>query len=425
MDTELRFISCLLGSNKHDQDELWTRQLPTTMFPLREKEIFWVMRFREKHGRFPSKRAFELKFDEELTQVEDPLSETLEPIVTQAAYAQLKDIVDSTTEMFNEKKDAADILDTFKSKANALQNLGTSSYVDERLDDTMIAQRRYKTMLASRNVKGAFIDSPWPRLNRLLNFVRPGEVVVIAARPSLGKTWLTLHWMNHLAKQGVDTLIVSKEMPTPQIADRITALRFGLDWENYRALCLTIEQQVDWKIAARKAAKIPYPMLVSGEETLEGTGIEQVYSKIQTTKPRVVAIDGAYLLSVKGLSKNATDTEKFGAISRAAKRIAKVTNTAIFVVIQMNRGAETKGGVAKGGMTTIYGADAWGQDADYVIEIAGERGADERAVCVHKSRETNIGDIFVNFKLSPLPDFSEKASLSSGSASKSTFKPLK
>jgi replicative DNA helicase len=416
MDPELRFVSALLNGNQAEQNEFWLRHLPLSLFPIREQEVHWVYRFREKHSKFPSATAFEARFNETLSPVADPLSVVIEPLVAQHAFAQLKAITDDTGKMFDEKREPGEILAFFRESSAKLQSHSEDSFVDENMESTDLPFRRYLDQQKTRHIKGAFIDSPWGKMNKLLNFLRPGEQFVLAARPALGKTWMLLNWMNHLGSQGIPTLVISKEMPSHQISDRLTAIRFQLDWEKYRALGLDILDQVQWKIRIRKMAHMPYPIIVSGEETLEGTGLEQVYTKLQKLKPRAFAVDGAYLLRPKDLGKNANEVERFSSISRGLKRMAKVTSTVSFSVIQMNRSAETKAGVSKGGMTTLYGADAWGQDADTVCELGGERGQSERVVMVHKSRETNIGDFFINFKLSPFPNFSEKASLSASSA---------
>lgn len=424
MDTELRLISRLLSANRTEQDEFWNKQLPLNVYALREQEMGWLMSYREKHGKFPSPRTFELRFDEELKPVDDPLSVVAEPVISQAAYTQLKGIIDKTSMMFQEKENTDDILDYFRTSATAIQSFGQTSYVDEALSDPNIALRRYADVAKRKDDPSTFMRSPWNQMNKMLNFVRPGELVSIAARLGMGKSWGLFHWMDFLASQGISTLIFSKEMPTQQCADRITALRFKLEYEAFRTMTLDIDQMVNWKIRARRAAKKPYPLLVSGEETFEGTGLEQLYAKVQRVKPRVVAIDGAYLLNVKSVSRNATDQEKFAAISRGAKRLAKVTNTAVFAVIQMNRSAEDKKGKTKGGVTTVFGADAWAQDSDVLIEISGDRGANERLVSIHKSRETRIGDFPINFSFSPFPDFSEKPSLTGGDSAAIKFKPL-
>lgn len=298
--------------------------------------------------------------------------------------------------------------------------------MDEDLRDPEVAFRRYRDCAKGTGARGRYIQTPWPTLNRLINFVRPGELFIITARPSIGKTWVLLWLMDFLAKAQVNSFLLSKEMPTASISDRLTAIRYGLDWDKFRAGTLDIQDQVRWKIKMRNERKHPYTLLVSGEETIEGTGIEHLYAKVMKAKPQVVAVDGAYLLKMKTLSRNAGPVEQATETSRALKRLAKVTNTQVFAVIQMNRTAEGKTGIATGNLGTVYGSDSWAQDADFLMNVGGERGSDERVLSMLKCRDTAIGDLFINFKLSPTPDFSGKTSLSASSAmNKIPFKVIR
>lgn len=423
MDSELRLISAVLHGNAAAQTEFWEKQLPLSLFPMHEQEMHWIMRHREKHGKFPSVALFEQRFDVELGAVDDPVSSCIDPLLRNAAYAEIKRVVDKTSEMFDSKTEPTDIVEYFRSSAASIQS-HSASYVDESLSDPSVALRRYQDFTSNTKVKGRYIQTPWAPLNKLLNYIRPEELFVLTARPSIGKTWCLLTIMDHLAKQGVPGFVLSKEMSTQSVADRLTALRFGLDWEKFRAGKLSPSEQVQWKIAARKSG--PYPLLVSGEETMEGTGLEHLYAKVQKIKPQVIAVDGAYLLKIKGISARADERERYAEVSRALKRLAKATKTQVFAVIQMNREAESKPGIARGSLGTVYGTDAWAQDSDFLIEVGGERGSNERVLSVLKSRETGIGDMFINFRLSPKPDFSAKVSLSAQSAmSKVAFKVIR
>lgn len=416
MDSELRFISCLLRSNPAEQTTFWEKQLPVSLFKLHELEVQWIYQFRQKYGKFPSPEAFLHKFDEnELKTVNDPLPACLEPVMTNAAYADIRTVLDRTAEMFSEKKEPAEIVETFRSLAEKVQTHAID-YVDEDMNDPLTVFKRYRDLTNGVGVRGRYIQTPWPVLNRLISFVRPGELFIITARPNIGKTWLLLFLLDFLAKAEVRTFLLSKEMPTASIADRVTAIRYGLDWEKFRTGTLDINDQVRWKIAMRRQRKKPYTLIVSGEETMEGTGMEHLHAKVLKEKPQAVAIDGAYLLKMKSLNRNASPVEQATEISRGLKRLAKVTQTQVFAVIQMGRAAETKGGVAQGNLSQVYGSDSWAQDADFLMNVGGERGTNERVLSMLKCRDAAVGDLFVNFSLTPKPDFSGKSTLSATSA---------
>jgi hypothetical protein len=424
MDSELRFISALLHANAAEQSDFWNKQLPNKVFTLRGQEMLWLSRFRERNGKYPSVEAFEAKYPEEgLPLVTDPLGACLEPILTTAAFTEIKQVVDKTTELFDKKEDPTKIVEAFRHLASKVTSHEVA-YVDEDMRDPMTAFLRYRDMAVQVTQNKTYIQSPWPTLNKLISFVRPGELFTITARTSLGKTWILANWADFLARAGVPTFIMSKEMPTASIADRMTAIRYGLDWEKFRTASLDISDQVKWKIAMRNTSAMPYTLVVSGEETIEGTGIEHLYAKVQRMRPQVIMVDGAYLMKISTVGKNASPVEQATEVSRMFKRMAKVLKAQVFVVNQMNRQAEDKKGIAKGTLGNVYGSDAWAQDSDFLLEVSGERGSNERVLRLLKSRDTGIGDMFINFILSPKPNFEGKATMSGAAMSGIKFKVI-
>jgi replicative DNA helicase len=209
----------------------------------------------------------------------------------------------------------------------------------------------------------------------------------------------------YLVARGVNCLFLSKEMPTEQVCDRFESLIFGLSYSRFRSGALSPKEMRLWSLKRHRLTNLP--LIISGDETLEGVGFSYIISKIQQYKPEVVFVDGAYLLSPEKVLTRAPLVERLACISRQFKAIAKATKTVIIEVVQMNRLAESEEGIAKGSLITLYGSDTWGQDADWVMDISGVRGANTRRISLLKARESNIGSFMIKFILDPFPDFSE------------------
>lgn len=415
LDPELRLLCALLSAKRSDQDWFYSKQIPLSVFQKRQREMLWVKSHRERHQAYPSLEAFAQHFKiDDCVEIRDPLTTVLEPVLREDAFTQIKDIVAATRKAFDSSEDPQKIIDNFRKGAASLVTPEVA-YTDIDMQNNSGVLARYKQtvqMLKGGDGTG-LITSPWGPLNKLLGWLRPGEVVALCGRPSLGKTWLLLEWANHLGHNRVDTLFISKEMPTAQIADRLECTRFHVDPHKLRLGQLTLPEVARWQGTKVRESIRPYPIIVSGDETLHGTGIEQVHAKIIQGKYACVVIDGAYLLTVdKSMSRDASDAEKAASLSRSMKRLAKVTGTAIIITLQINRTGESKAGVARGGLAAVFGSDAWAQDCDVVMEICGERKASERVVSVHKSRESGIGDFFLDFSLAPYPRFNCRKSLS-------------
>lgn len=410
-DLESRFIAALLKANVAEQEVFHAKQIPLEVFQLRPTELHWINSYREKHGRYPSVFAYEAKFDE-VEEHDDPVAACLQPIMDLAMFNQMRKVQDKTRKLLDEGESVQKAMAVFKDSASALTAY-SSDYVDVDFGNSRSALTRYQDWFRARKDRQA-MTTPWPTLTKLIKFLRHGEVVTICGRTSLGKTWLVINWCHHLAKGGAKCVFFTKEMPTEQIHDRFEAFHYGLPYDAMRASELPPKVLRRWRQARQKDSKLP--LIISGEETIEGGGLSPIISLIQRYRPQVVFIDGAYLIRPENAPKNAQSTEVLRLLSNRLKVIAKVTKTVIVPVVQMNRQAESKDGSAKGSISSVYGSDAWAQDSDYVIDIGGKRGTSSRLITLLKGRESNVGDFQVGFQLDPKPDFSESSSSLPGGA---------
>ncbi len=411
-DLESRFIAALLSAKPGEQATFHAQQIPPGVFKLRPTEMHWINAYRDKHGVYPSVRLYESKFDE-LELHSDPLSACLQPIMDLAMFQQMVKVQEKTRSMLDDGQSVQQAMTVFKTEASQLSTY-SADYVDVDFNRSRSALVRYQEWFKVRKQRQS-MTTPWPTLTKLIKFLRPGELVTICGRTSLGKTWLVINWCHHIAKGGTKCVFFTKEMPTEQIHDRFEALHYRLPYDAMRASDLPPKVLRRWRQERQIDSKMP--LVISGEETLDGGGLAPVIALIQRYQPEVAFIDGAYLIRPEHAPKNAQSTEVLRLLSNRLKTVAKVTKTVIVPVIQMNRQAESKDGSSKGSITSVYGSDAWAQDSDYVIDIGGKRGTSARLITLLKGRESNIGDFMVNFQLDPQPDFSESALALPGGAS--------
>ena len=422
MDNEIRFIACLLRASKATQEKFYAQSIPKGVFRLREQEINWVYRFRQQHGAYPSAKAYLAKFHEKLPKVADPLPACLQPVLDIAMFNQMNELTKAVKDKLDRGEPTESALALFKQGASRLTSFSVN-YVDHDFALNHSSIQRYRQMvrdLQLGNVK--LITSPWPSLNKLIGFLRPGNTAVLAARPSIGKTWITISWADYVASEGIETLYFTKEMTTEEISDRTEALRFKLPHSKIIRGELLPSELGRWHKcrASFKRDHAQHPLVISGDETTEGAGFEHVASKIEQYKPEFVVVDGAYLLSVKGLSKNANRTEKYAEISSQCKVLAKNLNTTILIVIQMNRRSEKPDGTTKGSISDLYGSDSWAQDADFVFDVGGKRGSNMRTINILKGRNSAIGEFNVKFQIDPYPNFDESGLIGKPTAQSST-----
>lgn len=426
MDSELRFISTLLRANKANQESFFAQQIPRGVFKLREIEINWIYKFRQQYNCYPSPKAFFDKFKEQLPVVKDPLPATLQPILDLAMFNQMNSLAQEVKKQIDSGGEITSALSLFKEGAARLNSYSVD-YADHSFATNPNAIVRYRKMVSDiAHKRLRMVQTPWPAMNKMIGYLRPGNTVVMAARMGMGKSWTTMFWADYVANLKIPTLYVTKEMPTEEATDRFEALRYHIPYTSLTRGELSPTQIKFWHYRKKFLAKHPenYPLIISGDETVEGVGVRHVVAKIIQYKPEFVIIDGAYLLSVEGMPKNANRVEVLSKISSQLKAAAKTLHTIIIIVIQMNRKAEKPDGTAKGGIADLYGADTWAQDADVVMDLGGKRGSNSRIINILKSRNSGIGEFNIEYKLDPCPSFKQISSVTSSPGSSVTFTPL-
>ena len=168
MDTELRFISSLLRSNKTHQDKFYAQQIPRGIFRLREVEISWIYKFRQQHGVYPSATAFEAKFKEKLPRVSDPVPACLQPLLDLAMFNQMSDLTLKVKERLDAGGDTSSALSLFKEGATKLTAY-TADYSDNRFASNADSLTRYKKFISDlSNGRLNFAMTPWPAMNKII-----------------------------------------------------------------------------------------------------------------------------------------------------------------------------------------------------------------------------------------------------------------
>jgi replicative DNA helicase len=420
-DAELRFIYSLLNANRGEQNHFYAQQIPRGLFKQRLIEIDWVFDHKETFGEFPSVFKFQKKF-EVLPRHRESLVASLQPILDLAMFNQMRKANTKVKELLDKGRPLKEAITVYKIEAEKLRTYD-SQYVDVDSNNSDLAVNRYKERQRQQRAH-TLLDSPWRSLNKLIKFFSPGELVTIAARPSMGKTWITLCMCDHFAATGNKVAFFSEEMPAEQVNDRLEALRYKLPYEDMRAGVLSLNMIRLWRLRKMRARRKKYEFITTADQSGLAS-LAHLESKIVQYKPAVVGIDGAYLIEPEGVAPNAKYHEKIGFLTKRLKKIAIRNKVVVIAVIQMNRTAEQKD-QTKGNIASVYGSDTWAQDTDWLLDISGKRGSAKRNISLLKGRESNIGEIWTTFQLDPCPRFTElRGSNVNQSEDQITFKQAK
>jgi len=258
--------------------------------------------------------------------------------------------------------------------------------------------------------------------------IDPG-MVVIAARPSMGKTAFACSLAINMAQLGSTVGIISLEMPNTQLAGRFASIVSGVEfWKIYRNKVELHESNykhaIDNKIDIGLNRMSSLPVFSTDNAKVNISDIRWKAEKLVKTKgAKVIIIDYIQLITAEE-SKNTTREREVAKLSAGIKAIAKDLGIVMIVLAQLNRESETPDKVSRPGkLSQLRESDAILADADMGIivdrpfkrgeVVNAETGAsteNEGAIIVEKFRngETGIVKLYFDPKLMHFRDEESK-----------------
>lgn len=172
--------------------------------------------------------------------------------------------------------------------------------------------------------------------NRMLGGLKPGELHILAARPSVGKTSIALQIARRVAADGHPVLILSQEMADEQLGLRIAANAARVDLGSLQTGKLDDNEWSRLSEAVDEISRLP--LHVDDEPALTLRAITAKARRIQGVK--LIVLD--YLQLSEG--EGDTRTAQVGSISRGLKKLAKQLGCSVLALSQLNRAVEQRPG---------------------------------------------------------------------------------
>src|SRR5687768_6449224 len=242
-------------------------------------------------------------------------------------------------------------------------------------------------------------------LDRMTSGLQAGDLVIIAARPSMGKTALALNIAEHVAvDNGLPVAIFSMEMSSTQLAMRMLGSIARVDQHKMRTGRLTDKEWGDLSEAMGKLHETPLFIDEGGALTALEVRARARRLKRQYSKLGLIVIDYLQLMSASSQGENrATEISE---ISRSLKAMAKELEVPVIALSQLNRALEQRPN-KRPVMSDLRESGAIEQDADVIMFIYREvvykpdlpeeqRGIAE--VIVGKQRNGPIGTVKLTFR---------------------------
>ena len=312
--------------------------------------------------------------------------------------AVLRKLIRTTEEIANTcyagKDPLEDILaDTEKQIFNLLQSRSTQDFVPIKQVAINVLEKieeAYKTQGTVTGVPTGFID-----LDYKLSGFQPSDLVLIAARPSMGKTAFVLNVVDHEAAVW--------EMSKEQLVNRMLSMESNVDAQKLRTGSLT---DSDWDAVVEGVGIIGNAKLVIDDTP--GISISELRSKCRKMKLEhglsIVIIDYLQLMSGSGKGGNDNRQQEISEISRSLKALAREMHAPVVALSQLSRACETRTD-HRPMLSDLRESGAIEQDADVVMFLYRDdyynkdtEHPNEAEVIIAKQRNGPIGTVTLIWK---------------------------
>ncbi len=221
--------------------------------------------------------------------------------------------------------------------------------------------------LAQRDTKFSGAPSGFTALDRITSGWQPSDIVIVAARPSMGKTAFVLSMSRNMAvEHKVPVAFFSLEMSAQQLVTRLIISETGISSEKIRTGDLSKEE---WQMLESKSAALSEAKIFIDDTA--AISLTELRAKCRNLKIQhdiqLVIIDYLQLMSGPPETKNSREQE-VSQISRGLKAIAKELNIPVIALSQLNRAVENRTD-KRPQLSDLRESGAIEQDADIVIFI--------------------------------------------------------
>ena len=242
------------------------------------------------------------------------------------------------------------------------------------------------------------------QLDALLGGFQPSDLVILAARPSVGKTSLALNVAQHAAvRENRKVALFSLEMSKEQLALRLLSAESGI---NPRPLQTGFVDETDWsKIAQVMNSMAAAPMWIDDSPALSVMELRTKARRLEAEQHGLdlVIVDYLQLMQASSPSRDANRVQEVSEISRGLKQLARELKVPVLALSQLSRGVEQRG-TAEPRLSDLRESGSIEQDSDVVIFLyrAEDQNPDAEVELIKakvaKHRNGPIGEVPLQFR---------------------------
>lgn len=282
--------------------------------------------------------------------------------------------------------------------------LATSSSSSQTMVKTKDFIYDYYNMLQERSKSGGGLtgqSTGYTALDNMTSGLQKSDLIIVAGRPSMGKTAFSLNVAENVSEAGGKVSIFSLEMSKEQLLERMVCSQAKVSGENLRRGSLS---QDEWGKVKDSLGKIKnWELEIDDNPSISVAEIRSKLRKSHSEKPvDLVVIDYLGLINMSN-GKNINKTEAVGEVTKALKQLARELDCPIILLSQLNRGVEQRED-KRPMMSDIRDSGSVEQDADVIMFLYRDEYYDVDSpakgiaeVIIAKQRKGAVGKVELAF----------------------------
>ena len=297
-----------------------------------------------------------------ISDLKSYVQEILESSTKRKLHSFAMKITQSTAESETSSKEIMDYLQSELNKIGNVQQMreirDSKAIIKTTLEYVTEMKKRGNNLLIG-------VDTGFAGLNKMTTGFNKGDLVIVAARPAMGKTTLVLNMAQRALDTGRGVAFFSLEMPAEQLMLRMLAAKTSISLQNLRVGNLQEEEWGNLTYAADVMSKSP--LFIDDNSLLTIHQLRTKLRKIKTKHPEIglAVIDYLQLMSS---ANNKDRHQEVSEISRGLKMIARELEIPIIALSQLNRSLESRSD-RRPMLSDLRESGSIEQDADIILFV--------------------------------------------------------
>jgi replicative DNA helicase len=279
----------------------------------------------------------------------------------------------ATSALNPQGKDTKTVLDEAESKVFQIAEEGSRNrqgFVEIEPLLTQVVERIQELFERANPSDVTGVPTGFVDVDKMTSGLQPGDLIIVAGRPSMGKTTFAVNIGEHVAiEQGLPVAVFSMEMGAPQLALRMLASIGRIDQQRLRTGRL---QDEDWpKLTAAIQKMHDAPMFIDETPALNSLELRARARRLARTCGKLGLIVIDYLQLMSSATQGENRATEISEISRSLKALAKELQVPVIALSQLNRTVEQRAD-KRPVMSDLRESGAIEQDADVIFALYRE-----------------------------------------------------